>query len=649
ALYTAKLAFSGECDGRKVSDERSERFGFRLLERDGLRIRVNGRAVFLRGTVDCAVYPRTAHPPVTLDEWRGVFNTIKSYGMNHVRYHTWCPPEAAFAAADELGMYLHVESPYWYDNWMDNVPPDKHPAFGSDAAQVRFLTDEIRRIQDNYGNHPSFVMLVLGNELGSHCDYELLAKTIADARVHDPRHLYAVATARQLLQTDDFFVTHAAGGNAARGAGPGHTNWDFAKAAQSIEKPLIAHETGQYCIFPDFAEIAKYTGPLKPYDLTMFKSRLESAGLAEMNRAFTQASGRWTFLQYREEIEAFLRTGDYAGFQLLSLNDFTGQGNALVGILDPFWETKGICKPEEFRRFCSPTVSLLRFGSRVWTGDQEFVGTAEVAHFGPAALKQATVRWTAKLASGGQIAGGEFRRVDIPVAKNTPIGEIRFTLGNLGPPARINIELRIDGTDIVNDWNIWCYSPRVRTNSGMVIISDGLDESARSALAAGKAVLLIADQAKGTRAAKPQFHSVYWSASMFPTKSATLGLLADPSHPALSRFPTEAHCDYQWQQVCAGATMFNLDGLPKDLKPIVQPIPDFHFIQRLGTVFEARLGKGRLMVCGYNLRDLDGKPARRQLLESLLTYMNSPAFDPKAVITEAQLQEIMGSAEIRQR
>ena len=65
----------------------------------------------------------------------------------------------------------------------------------------------------------------------------------------------------------------------------------------------------------------------------------------------------------KEDLEANLRTPYIYGFELLDLHDYLGQGTALVGILDPFWDSKGYVTPNEWRQFCDETVLLARIKS----------------------------------------------------------------------------------------------------------------------------------------------------------------------------------------------------------------------------------------------------------------------------------------------
>ena len=97
---------------------------------------------------------------------------------------------------------------------------------------------------------------------------------------------------------------------------------------------------------------------------------------------FFKASGALAVVCYREDIEAALRTPEFGGFQLLDIQDFPGQGTALVGILNVFMENKGMIEPEQWRGFCSETVPLFRMEKYVWTNDETLTGKVQIAHYG---------------------------------------------------------------------------------------------------------------------------------------------------------------------------------------------------------------------------------------------------------------------------
>jgi len=662
-------------------------FGFRHVERVGKEIRLNGRAIFLRGTLDCAVYPRTGHPPMTVPEWAQILGVVKEYGFNHVRFHTWCPPEAAFEAADRLGVYLQPEAPAWVDDWgVETVT--KPRGIGRDAEVEAYLRTELRRMSEAYGNHPSFLLCSIGNEFGMNStDWDRVNAMVEEIKAFDPRRLYTACGARKHLPADDFWYTHHTGAS-TRGVGPAHTDWDFGAALEASPVPVIAHETGQRPVFPDYsALLPKFTGPLLPLNLDRYRRALIESGQAAQLNDFVRASARFQLVQYKAEHEAMLRTRGYSGFQLLMLNDFTGQSEALVGLLDPFWDSKGVVTPDDVRAWNAPSVVLARFPKYVWTADETFQARIELAHFGDDDLPAGLMSWWVETAGNAtaltappdkrgarpspspgsflastarpeprptgkptvandhprRVAQGEVASGPVRAGGVAELGTIALPLSDVRTPATLTLTVEIGGAR--NQWKLWVYpaSPAEPEPSG-VLVTRAFDAAARRTLQEGGKVLLLAHGVKNPYTARTGFDSVYWSAGWWGNKFSSLGVRCDPAHPALAAFPNEGWSDWQWHDLCAGATTFELTGAPAGLQPIVQPVPDFHFNTRLGQVFEARVGTGSVLVCGYDLTsDLDHRPAARQFRQSLYRYVASEAFRPTVEVPMAWLAGVCGS------
>jgi len=625
-------------------EEVSATFGFRHLERIGKELRLNGRRLFLRGTLDCAVYPRTGHPPMTVPEWEGVLGTVKEYGFNHVRFHTWCPPEAAFEAADRLGVYLQAEAPAWVDDWGTQTVT-RPPAIGRDAGITEFLRAELRRMSAAYGNHPSFLLCAIGNEFGmQNTDWDRVNAMVAEIKELDPRRLYAGCGARKHLAADDYWFTHHTGAS-TRGVGPPHTDWDFARAAAASPAPLIAHETGQRPVFPDYdALLPKFTGPLRPLNLERYRRTLIANGLGGQAADFVRASAQFQITQYKAEHEAMLRTSGYAGYQLLMLSDFTGQSEALVGILDPFWESKGVVSPAEVRAWSAPTVVLSRFAKYVWTTEETFTARLQVAHYGADDLPPSPVQWSLRVRAGKEIARGELAAKPIPAGGLSDLGTVRVSLDRIDDASALMFCVRVSAVE--NQWPIWVYPASIPDPEPEgVVVTRALDGPAIETLNGGGRVLLLAHGLKNPYAAQTGFESVYWSAGWWGDKFSSLGVLCQARHAALAAFPNDGHSDWQWHALCAGATTFDLEGAPVALRPIVQPVPDFHYNTRLAQVFEGRVGGGSLLVCGYDLTsDLDRRPAARQFRRSLFRYLRSDAFRPQVELPLTWVRSRCGPA-----
>ncbi len=373
----------------KVIDQKSVDFGMREFKTNGTRFEINGHPVFLRGTTECCIFPLTGYPPADVKSWERVLQTCKDYGLNHVRFHSFCPPEAAFIAADKLGIYFHVECSSW---------ANQGTSIGDGGLVDRFIYEEGDRILREYGNHPSFCMLAYGNEPAGRNQNEYLGKLITYWKAKDNRRIYTSGAGWPIIPENDYNLTSepriqhwGEGLKSIINAGPPQTTFDFHEFVSHYEIPTVSHEIGQWCVYPDFKEIAKYTGVLKPTNFEIFRETLTENNMGDQAEDFLMASGKLQVLCYKADIEAALRTQGFAGFQMLQLHDFPGQGTALVGILNPFFESKGYITPEEFRMFCNETVPLARLQKMIFKNDETFEARVEIAHFGPEPLRNAEI------------------------------------------------------------------------------------------------------------------------------------------------------------------------------------------------------------------------------------------------------------------
>ena len=621
-----------------LEDEQTVRFGLRDFKAQGTRFAVNGRPVFLRGTLECCIFPLTGYPAATIDEWKRIYAVLKAHGLNHMRFHSWCPPEAAFAAADEMGIYLYVECAAW-TTVGDGKPIDA------------WLYRESERIVLAYGNHPSFCLMSYGNEPAGQAANRYLTDFVNYWKNKDGRRLYTSAAGWPSLPENDFHVSAepriqhwGEGLNSIINKQAPQTLFDFRETIGKFDKPVIGHEIGQWCVYPNFKEIAKYTGVLKAKNFEIFRDTLEAAGMGPLADDFLSASGKLQALCYKSDIEAALRTPGFAGFELLDLHDFPGQGTALVGVLDPFWEEKGYITPEEFRRFCGPTIPLARLAKMVFLDSEEIAAPIEAAHFGPAPLVKIVPAWTIVNAKGQAVRQGTLPVRDIPIGNAVDLGTIRLKLSGLPVPARYRLNVRIGESE--NGWDFWVYpSAAPAVPPADVMVSRQLDDRAAARLAGGGKVLLVLE--KG--AVKPEkggsvalgFSSIFWNTAWTSGQPPhTLGLLCDPNHPALAAFPTEFHSNWQWWDAISHGQAVRLDDFGPGFTPIVRIIDDWFANRPLGLIFEVRVGPGKLLVCAADLlTDAETRPEARQLLASLLKYAASHAFLP---VKEAGLEVLRG-------
>ena len=581
-LYVLKVTLE---DKKKQFDSREIEFGFREVSHSRSKILINGKPVFLRGNLDCVHFPLTGYPSCKVEDWEKIFRIYKDYGLNHVRFHSWCPPEAAFVAADRLGIYIQAET-IWIDWWMSSEQKDRpemntkgYPqGLGKNPSADRYVQQELSRMIDAYGNHPSFVMQCIGNELGN-SDFEVMESWMKPLKEKDSRRLYSVSTARKIMPVDQYMATHYIDGlGSARGLkGGASTAWDFEEVYSKSAIPVLSHEIGQWPVYPRWSEVKKYKGVLKARNFEEFREQARKNKIEEQNEAFVAASGALNQIMYKYEIESFLRTPSCAGIQLLSMQDYQGQGEALVGWLDVFYDSKGITTPEQFRCHHDSTVPLLRMPKYVWTNDEPFMADLQLAHYGLASLNDG-LYWKMKDEQGNLIASGHTASHTFPAGSSEIAGTISCDLSAVTAAQKLTVEVGLQNEAIANTWNIWVFPANDKVEAGAVYVTDRMDTECLKRLEKGEKVLLQAS-ALGTEETcdKISFYPLYWSLTFFPGQGKnTIGMVIRDKHPLFAQFPTDSHSDWQWQSIYKDARAFYINDYPETYKPIAQPVDDFH-------------------------------------------------------------------------
>ncbi len=615
----------------------TDSFGLRSFKSEGRFFTINGQRTFLRGTVECAQFPLTGHPDVVGAQWEKIFTTARAYGLNHLRFHSYCPPKAAFVAADRLGFYLHVELPNWTFKMGQSAPVDE------------YFEEEAQRIFREYGNHPSFVMLSLGNELTG--DLDKMDAFVVRLRKLEPDILFTSTTfafsprGKTAGPQDDFFISQETTSGWVRGQGfinntKPTTDSDYAPGMSSVPIPLVTHEVGQYVVYPNLAELPKYDStPFRATAWEAIAADLKAKGRLNEAADYTRASGALAVLLYKEDLERALRTKDLAGIQLLQLQDFAGQSTATVGLLDVFWDSKGLITPEAFREFCSPTVPLIRMPKMVFNDDETFEATVELAHFGPAPLLNASVSW--KIHDGATLVGqGTFTAPKLPLGNGLALGRIKQPLSGVKHAAKLTVTVEIDGTAARNRWNIWVYpKASASTEKPGVVVFEKPDDTFYQALRDGKNVLLLPPRSYVKQPIDGRFIPVFWSPLHFPNQPGTLGAWIDPAHPVWADFPTDAATDWQWWELLSKSHAVNLENLGAKLAMPFRFVDKYNRNAVPAGLFEARVGPGKLFVCTLDVSEnLDRRIVARQLRRSILGYMAGDRFAPKGQLVEADLK-----------
>jgi hypothetical protein len=629
----------------KIIDRKSVDFGMREFKANGTRFEINGHPVFLRGTTECCIFPITGYPPADVKSWERVLQTCIDYGLNHMRFHSYCPPEAAFIAADKLGIYFHIECSSWANSEGSTI--------GDGKPVDKFIYEEGDRIIKEYGNHPSFCMLAYGNEPGGANQDAYLGKLITYWKSKDNRRVYTSGAGWPIIPENDYNLTSepriqhwGEGLKSIINAEPPQTMFDFRDFVSRYYIPTVGHEIGQWCVYPDFKEIEKYTGVLKPTNFEIFRETLAEHKMGDQAEDFLKASGKLQVLCYKADIEAALRTPGYAGFQMLQLHDFPGQGTALVGILNPFFGNKGYVTPEEFRMFCNETVPLARMKKLTYKNDETFEARVEIAHFGRQPLRNAEILCRVTNSKGQVLRQEKMTMDEINIGNGIVVGVFAMDLNDISEAQKLRFEVLISGTSFKNKWDFWVYPSQKEVDKGNVMITDKLDKNAEATLKKGGSVLLLTygkvAKDKGAQVAIG-FSSIFWNTAWTNNQAPhTLGILCNPEHPLFKGFPTEYHSNWQWWDPVTHSQAMIINDLPVELKPLIQPIDTWFENRRLALAFEAKCNKGKLMVCSINMKDsIDQRPVTKQLLSSVLNYMNSEKFDPQTEINLKLVRDLL--------
>jgi hypothetical protein len=626
-LYVMKVKLTSGT----TQDKQTIQFGMRKFSSAGTQFLINGHPTMLRGTLDCAAFPLTGYPPTDVASWLRILKICKAFGLNHIRFHSWCPPEAAFTAGDRLGMYFQIECSSW---------ANQGAVIGDGEPLDKYIYQESKKITEAYGNHPSFCLMDYGNEPAGKHMTAYLTGFVKYWKAKDTRRLYTTGSGWPIIagadynSTPDPRIQHWGEGikSIINGKKPS-TDYDWSEIISKWQHPTVSHEIGQWCAYPDFKEISKYKGVFKAHNFEIFRDQLAANGLSAYENQFLDASGRLQTLCYKADIEAALRTKGFGGFQLLGLEDFPGQGTALVGVLNAFYQPKSYITATIFNRFCNDVVPLARFPKMVYLNGEGLNVPLEISQFSEHILSGVSPNWTITNATGKLLYSGTLHKRDIPEGNGIPVGIIKTDLKAIRQPSELTLTVKVG--NYTNNWRFFVYPQQVKEADARVLVTDRLTDKVITSLKQGANVLLtlkkgtLKDEYGGNVAIG--FSSIFWNTAWTHGQPPeTLGILCDPHHPALKYFPTRSYADYQWWDAMTHSSPILLDSVAKGLDPIVRVVDDWVKARSLSLLFECKVGKGKLMVSGIDLlTDIADRPEAKQLAFSIENYMKSGEFNPK--------------------
>ncbi len=648
-LYEMHLTGDAEADVR---------FGLRDFRASEGALTLNGRRFFLRGEANCAVFPETGYCPMTVPEWKKILRKYRAYGVNCMRFHSHCPPEAAFAAADELGMLMQPELPHW----------DPHDAFGSEESRA-FYQAEAQRILRMLANHPSFVMLTFGNELHTHESGTRFAEQLLDlCRKWDPTRLYANGSnfcygQRGADPHSDFYTSSTCKHEEMRATHAGPSGWlndpeadvtaTYDSAADFVQRstasrtsessssaggsqPLFSFEVGQYETLPDFQEIRLFRGVTAPENFRHIRKKVKEKGLADDWQRRVEATGELALRCYRAEIEAAMATEGYSGISLLGLQDFPGQGTALIGMMNTHLQPKpyDFAKPERFEAFFRDVLPLALIPRFTWNDGDAIPITFLMANYGKEDLRGIPRVYLKPFSGPASIHTRNI--ISVPHGSLTSLKPFRIT-ANTKKPEKQTLELEFG--DHRNRYDLWVY-PRVEPECPRTIYEcRRLDEKAMEILSSGGRVYLAPDSTEEAlpHSVPSHFSTDFWSVCTFPQQSGTMGQLIDAEHPMFQRFPTDFHTDWQWRPMACQRAFL----LPRRIRSIVEVMDSYAFLRPLSQLFEARCGKGRILVSSMGLHELQEHPEARALQYAIYRYMQSAAFRPEQELSAEFIRQLV--------
>lgn len=629
-LYVAEVTlFSGETPVHGWI----ERFGVRKLEVRGNRFYLNNAPYFLRGYGDDYIYPITLVSPADREEHLKHLMIARKAGFNYVRHHTHCEIPEFFEAADEAGILIQPELPYYHDITPEGVEFDPQR--------------DIEELYRHYRRYVSFATYSTGNEghLGSPLDREIYQW----AKQTDPFRLFQHQDGGcNTKENADFFTPNGYGLTSS-------INPWTPGAFDTLEVPFVAHEYLNLGIKLDPRLAPKFTGAIPaPRNLEDYEASLAAAGLDRpWGDACLNAAHALQGYYQKQGLEQARRDPACDGYSywtivdvmVLQANTYTGQG-----FLNAFWEEKpGGLTIEQFRQFNGPTIILadIEPACAVAVSGDPCKVTLGISHFNSEPFLQTTLSWTLKSAAD-TLASGSPEPFDAATGDVKDIGVCTFTVPNLDKPVHAVLEAKLDGTDIKNVWDFWFFPKRIeKRGEGIAATEDLIDilskrypgiveagtphaETAQVVIGSWDHPLLIEANQKGKRGimigpseGEPNVKLGWWSLG------DQIGT-AFARHPVFGDFPHDGKLSPLW---------FRLIKRGHEL-PIDPKFGDFqHFAvgegqkQYFTYICQKKGPDGQQLLITRGVDLLADTPEGAYLLDAMMDYAKSDAFiaNPSAI------------------
>ncbi len=610
-LYRADIVL--KVDGQAI-DGWVERFGVRKWEARGGAFYLNNSPYFIRGYGDDFIYPLTIVSPASREIHREHLRLARKYGFAYVRHHTHCELPEFYEAADEVGIMVQPELPYY-----GATPSAGDPNYFKPK-------DDLEELYTQYRRYVSLSTYCTGNEghLGSPLDREIyqLAKRL------DPTRL----------------VLHQDGGQNRKDNSDFHQGpavpWE--PGSQDGSWPFTAHEYLNLATQEDPRLAEKYAGALQPPVTTEgFRAELARAGLTwEWGVATLEAGNQLQRVYQKRGLEQARLDPVCDGYIYWTIVD-VGSPSA-QGLLNQFWEPKA-SEAEYIRQFNGPTVVLAKFSPKeqiLRAGDDLDVEWW-ISAFDPEPMKGQDLAWRLEK-DGAVMLSGTMPSIDAGPGELKALGKIHCKAPETTKPAKCELVAELPGREVKNSWDLWIFPHRPRSaefGKGLaasarlypllkerypglaradtnfdVWLTERFDTNAAAALQQGKKVLLVALPGMA-----PGVQLGWWAIGR---QAGT----AIARHPVFGDFPHEGFLSDLWFRLMGRGL-----GLTNPALHRVEPL----MVTRgcagyLLDVFEANAGKGRLLASGLNL--VSDSPEAVYLLDQFIRYVRSPEYQPKGTL-----------------
>lgn len=476
-LYTAKVELVE--NGRTVQT-RFERFGVRKLEVVGGEFRLNGKPFFVRGAGWHNKYPIDGTAPADIGMMRRIVRRIRDCGFNACRFHTHCPRREIFEAADEAGLLLEPELPYYA-----GVPAN---------GQEFDPNGDAEELWRNYRGNPSFAILSGGNE--GWFGKKASRRFYREAKGRDPDRL--------VLGNDGWNNRQTNGPDVSDFEGGPMSVWP--RGSFNPERPFVCHEYLNLSVKCDTRLEAKFTGVMMP-DVTrrMREEWLSKFGLdfAHGDR-LVDAQARMQKIWRKYGIEQ-ARLDPYCdGYSYWAL--VSGSGAVSAQLFDPFWDAKPCGEgPEDVARYNSPSCVLMDVAPRLYGPEAEearfkrnpfemfltdfatnrvrcagegISARFYLAHYGERPLTGVAVAW--RLVAGGVVLReGRASADDQAIGAVREVGSAEIEVPSLERAVAATLEVSVEANEgtVANAWEWWLFPRREKLDGRGVYIAGGLRDS----------------------------------------------------------------------------------------------------------------------------------------------------------------------------